>query len=69
LIIRSRENDDAIRVIRRFCQEMADAVIEGKEIAAQDEEGDNETQDEKTVTEDEIKEVVQEVKEEAQEGR
>lgn len=29
-------NDDAIRAINLFCKEMADAVIEGKELAAQD---------------------------------
>jgi small subunit ribosomal protein S2 len=29
-------NDDAIRAIELFCKEMADAVIEGRELAAQD---------------------------------
>ncbi len=29
-------NDDAIRAINLFCKEMADAIIEGKELAAQD---------------------------------
>jgi len=29
-------NDDAIRSIQLFCREMADAVIEGRELAAQD---------------------------------
>jgi small subunit ribosomal protein S2 len=29
-------NDDAIRAINLFCKEMADAVIEGRELAAQD---------------------------------
>jgi small subunit ribosomal protein S2 len=29
-------NDDAIRAINLFCKEIADAVIEGKELAAQD---------------------------------
>jgi small subunit ribosomal protein S2 len=29
-------NDDAIRSVQLFCKEMAEAIIEGKEIAAQD---------------------------------
>ena len=67
-------NDDAIRAINLFCKEMADAVIEGKEIAAaeqeeeeQKNEEESETENEGTqeVTQEEINEVTEEVKEEA----
>jgi len=64
-------NDDAIRAINLFCKEMADAVIEGKEIAAaeQEEEQQNEEEakgeTENEVTQEEINEVTEEVKEEA----
>jgi small subunit ribosomal protein S2 len=35
-------NDDAIRSIQLFCREMCEAIIEGKEILAQDQESDEE---------------------------
>ena len=56
-------NDDAIRSIHLFAKTMADAIIEGKELAAQDSEEDA---DLPTVTEDEMSEVVAETKEEAE---
>ena len=62
-------NDDAIRAINLFCKEMADAVLEGKEIAAQDEEIAEEENEEKNeeneVSKEEVKEIIQEVQEEA----
>ena len=62
-------NDDAIRAINLFCKEMANAVIEGKEIAAQDEETNEEeavkTEEENHVTEEEIQEITDEIKEES----
>jgi len=51
-------NDDAIRSVNLFCKTIADAIIEGKEMA--ESEGE-----EAPVTEEEIKEEIAEVKEEA----
>jgi len=56
-------NDDAIRSIHLFAKTMADAIIEGKELAAQD---SDEEIDVPVVTEEEMSEVVEETKEEAQ---
>jgi small subunit ribosomal protein S2 len=53
-------NDDAIRSIHLFAKTMADAIIEGKELAAQD--SDEEIA---PVSEEEVNEVVAETKEEA----
>jgi len=58
-------NDDAIRSIQLFCREIADAIIEGKELAAQ------EAEEEEAVTEEEMAAVTEEAvaegeKEEAQ---
>ena len=53
-------NDDAIRSVHLFAKTMADAIIEGKELAAQDGEDV-----ELPVTEEEVNEVVAETKEEA----
>jgi len=53
-------NDDAIRSIHLFAKTMADAIIEGKELAAQD--SDEEVA---PVSEEEVNEVVAETKEEA----
>ncbi len=47
-------NDDAIRSIQLFCREMADAIIEGRELAAQ------EAEEEEPVTEEEMSEVTEE---------
>lgn len=58
-------NDDAIRAINLFCKEMADAIIEGRELAAQDSEEEEESEVE-PATEAEKEEIVEEVKEEAQ---
>jgi small subunit ribosomal protein S2 len=57
-------NDDAIRSIQLFCREVADAIIEGREIKAQDEAPEQEAKAEEVTTE-EVAEVVNEVKEEA----
>jgi len=54
-------NDDAIRSVHLFAKTMADAIIEGKELAAQ-ESGE---EIDLPITEEEVKEVVDEVKEEA----
>jgi small subunit ribosomal protein S2 len=54
-------NDDAIRSVHLFAKTMADAIIEGKELAAQDAEEEVEL----PVSEEEISEVVAETKEEA----
>jgi small subunit ribosomal protein S2 len=53
-------NDDAIRSIHLFAKTMADAIIEGKELAAQD--SDEEIA---PVSDEEVNEVVAETKEEA----
>ncbi len=55
-------NDDAIRSIHLFAKTMADAIIEGKELAAQDAEEEIEAIE---ITEEEVAEVVAETKEEA----
>jgi len=47
-------NDDAIRSIQLFCREIADAVIEGREIASQD------AEEVETVTEEEMAAVTEE---------
>ncbi len=39
-------NDDAIRSIQLFCKEMCEAIIEGKEIAAQDQEEEQPVEEE-----------------------
>jgi len=51
-------NDDAIRSVNLFCKTIADAVIEGKELAAKEEEIE-------PVTDEEIAQEVKEIKEEA----
>jgi len=53
-------NDDAIRSVNLFCKTIADAIIEGKELAAKEEEGEVEP-----ITQEEIAEEVKEIKEEA----
>ncbi|WP_456479685.1 30S ribosomal protein S2 [Nautilia sp.] len=53
-------NDDAIRSVNLFCKTIADAIIEGKELAAKEEEGEVEP-----VSQEEIAEEVKEIKEEA----
>jgi len=53
-------NDDAIRSVNLFCKTIADAIIEGKELAAKEEEGEVEP-----ISEEEIAEEVKEIKEEA----
>ena len=52
-------NDDAIRSVNLFCKTMADAIIEGKELA------EKEVEEEAPITEEEINEEIKEVKEEA----
>ena len=52
-------NDDAIRSVNLFCKTIADAIIEGKEIAAKEE---NEIE---PISQEEINEEVKEIKEEA----
>lgn len=47
-------NDDAIRSIQLFCREMADAIIEGRELAAQ------EAEEEEPVSEEEMAAVTEE---------
>ncbi len=56
-------NDDAIRSIQLFCKEIAEAIIEGKELRAQ--EMSEEEEESEEVTQEEIEETVAEVKEEA----
>ncbi|MEO1927334.1 MAG: 30S ribosomal protein S2 [Nautiliaceae bacterium] len=53
-------NDDAIRSVNLFCKTIADAIIEGKELAAKEEEGGVEP-----ISQEEIAEEVKEIKEEA----
>ena len=53
-------NDDAIRSVQLFCQEMAEAIIEGKALREQDADLENEEQ----ISEDEKKAVVKEAVEE-----
>jgi small subunit ribosomal protein S2 len=55
-------NDDAIRSVNLFCKTIADAIIEGKELAAKEEEGEVEP-----ISQEEIAEEVKEIKEEAAE--
>jgi small subunit ribosomal protein S2 len=50
-------NDDAIRSIQLFCKEMCEAIIEGKEIKAQDE---AEQKAEEEISEEEKQEVINE---------
>jgi len=52
-------NDDAIRSVNLFCKTIADAIIEGKELAAKEE---DETQ---PISQEEIQQEVKEIKEEA----
>jgi len=51
-------NDDAIRSIQLFCREMADAIIEGRELAAQEAETEEEVSEEEMakVTEEAVAE-------------
>ena len=58
-------NDDAIRAINLFCKEMADAVIEGKELAAQD--GAEEVAEGEEVAAEEAAEATAETTEETKE--
>ena len=51
-------NDDAIRSVNLFCKTMADAIIEGKEMAES-------AAEEAPVSEEEIQEEIKEIKEEA----
>jgi len=51
-------NDDAIRSVNLFCKTIADAIIEGKELAAKEEEIE-------PISQEEINEEVEEIKEEA----
>ena len=53
-------NDDAIRSVNLFCKTIADAIIEGKELAAKEEEGEIEP-----ISQEEIQQEVKEIKEEA----
>jgi len=53
-------NDDAIRSVNLFCKTIADAIIEGKEMAQKEEES------EAPVSDEEIDQEIKEVKEEAQ---
>ncbi len=53
-------NDDAIRSIQLFCREMADAIIEGRELAAQ------ESEEEEPVSEEEMAAVTEEAVAEAE---
>jgi len=65
-------NDDAIRSIQLFCREIADAIIEGKEMAAQDaeEEGEEVTEEEMAaVTEEAVAEGEAEASEESTEEK
>ncbi len=59
-------NDDAIRSIQLFCKEISEAIIEGRELRAQElaeeEEAESENQE---VTQEEIEETIAEAKEEA----
>jgi small subunit ribosomal protein S2 len=57
-------NDDAIRAINLFCKEVADAIIEGKELLAQEQDEQDEQNEEVSI--EETKEVIEEIKEEAQ---
>ncbi len=54
-------NDDAIRSIQLFCKEIAEAIIEGKELRAQEMSEEEENEE---VTQEENEETVAEVKEE-----
>jgi len=56
-------NDDAIRSIQLFCKEIAEAIIEGKELRAQ--EMEEEAQESEEVTQEEIQETIEEAKEAA----
>lgn len=58
-------NDDAIRAIQLFCREMADAVIEGRELSAQ--EGEEEASEEVAEGE-EVAEATEETTEEKAQG-
>ncbi len=51
-------NDDAIRSVQLFCQEMAEAINEGKELREQD--GEALPSEEKEITDEENKEVLDE---------
>ncbi len=58
-------NDDAIRSINLFCREIADAILEGKAIYAE-EHGEESEEQEAGASEEEIKEIVEEAKAEAE---
>ena len=63
-------NDDAIRSIQLFCKEMCEAITEGKELLAQDGEGEVEVSEEekKEVVAEAMSEEDEEVAEEETEG-
>ncbi|MFW6307399.1 MAG: 30S ribosomal protein S2, partial [Campylobacterales bacterium] len=60
-------NDDAIRSIQLFCKEMAEAIKEGKELAAQDAEEEMSEEEMVPASEEEKKEVLQEAMSESEE--
>jgi len=57
-------NDDAIRSIQLFCREIAEAIIEGKELRAQEMEGEEEVA--APATEEEKQELIEEARAEAE---
>ncbi len=57
-------NDDAIRSIQLFCREIAEAIIEGKELRAQEMEAEEE--EVAPATEEEKKELIEEARAEAE---
>ncbi len=58
-------NDDAIRSIQLFCREIADAIIEGKELRMQELEGEEAEEEVAPATEEEKQEVIEEARQEA----
>jgi len=60
-------NDDAIRSIQLFCKEMCEAIIEGKEIAAQDQEEEEQPVSEEESKEESVEEKTEETLEEKKE--
>jgi small subunit ribosomal protein S2 len=61
-------NDDAIRSIQLFCKEMAAAIVEGRELAAQDEEQTVEASEEAKTEEATTEEVAQNTEETSKEA-
>ncbi len=53
-------NDDAIRSIQLFCREMKEAIIEGKELKAQDEAEESQAEELSEISEEEKEEIVKE---------